>query len=68
MADPIAGEIRSAIARGLIRDVDPELMARAIMGMVEFLAIFLSFNKDYTTSQVISFTIDLIMNGLRGIQ
>jgi AcrR family transcriptional regulator/predicted DNA-binding transcriptional regulator AlpA len=64
MADPIAGEIRAAIADGLIRDVDPELLARAIMGMVEFLAIFLSFNRHYTTPQVIPFMIDLIMNGI----
>jgi AcrR family transcriptional regulator/predicted DNA-binding transcriptional regulator AlpA len=64
MADPIAREIRSAIKKGLIRDVDPELLARAIMGMVEFLSIFLSFDERHSAPQAISFMIDLIMNGV----
>jgi hypothetical protein len=34
------------------------------MGMVEFLAIYLSFNHQYTTPQVTSFMIELIMNGI----
>jgi AcrR family transcriptional regulator/predicted DNA-binding transcriptional regulator AlpA len=64
MADPIMREIRSAARRGVIRDVDPELLARALMGMVEFLSIRLTFDDRYTSTQAISFLIDLVMNGL----
>jgi len=64
MADPIAREIRSAIDKGLIRDMDPELLARAIMGIVEFLSIYLSFDERYSTPQAISFMIDLVLNGV----
>jgi len=64
MADPIAREIRSAIRKGLIRDVDPELLARAIMGMVEFLSIYLSFDERHSAPQAISFVIDLVINGI----
>jgi hypothetical protein len=34
------------------------------MGMVEFLAIYLSFDHRYTITQAISFIIDLILNGI----
>ena len=64
MADPIAREIRAAAARGVIRDLDPELLARAIMGMVEFLAIRLSFDQRYSPSQAVSFLLDLLLNGV----
>lgn len=65
LADPIVRGIRAAAASGIIREVDPELLARAIMGMVEFLAIFLSFDRERDASQAVSFLADLLMNGLR---
>lgn len=64
MADPIVRELRAAMARGEIREVDPELLARALMGMVEFLAIRLSFDGRYTTDQAVSFLVDLLMKGV----
>jgi len=39
--------------------------SRALMGIVEFLAIYLSFNDKYTATQATSFMIDLVMNGVR---
>lgn len=65
LADPIVRGIRAAVAGGFIREVDPELLARAIMGMVEFLAIYLSFEGKHDVSRVVSFITDLLMNGLR---
>ncbi len=63
MADPIVRQIRVAVERGTIRDLDPELLARAIMGMVEFLAIRLSFDDRYSPSQAVTFFLDLLLNG-----
>lgn len=65
LAEPIARAIRVAIERGLIREVDPELLARALMGVVEFLAIYLSFEGKQTATRAVSFMRDLLMNGLR---
>lgn len=65
LADPIIRGIREAMENGVIREVDPELLARAIMGMVEFLSIFLSFDRRYNASQATSFLMDLLLNGLR---
>ena len=64
LAQTLANEIRVAIKRGLIRDVDPDLLAHGIMGMVEFLSIHIYFNETHTTSQAISFMFDVLMNGI----
>lgn len=65
LADPIIRGIREATEKGVIREVDPELLARAIMGIVEFLSIFLTFDRRYSAPQAASFLADLLMNGLR---
>ncbi|MBK5093754.1 MAG: MerR family transcriptional regulator [Actinobacteria bacterium] len=64
LANPILHEIHAAMEKGLIREVNPELLTRAIMGIVEFLSIYLSFNDRYTTPQAISFMVDMVMNGI----
>ncbi len=65
LAGPIVRGIRAAIAEGLIREVDPELLARALMGILEFLSIYLSFDARRTVSEAVEFAADLLMNGLR---
>ncbi|MBC7254447.1 MAG: TetR family transcriptional regulator [Actinobacteria bacterium] len=65
IADPIVRELRNAARQGLIRDLDPELLARAVMGIVEFTAIFLSFDRRYDSGKAVAFIVDLLMNGLR---
>ncbi len=64
LADPIVRGIRAAIEQGLIREVDPELLARALMGIVEFLAIYLSFDDKHDAAEATSFMVDLVMNGV----
>lgn len=65
IADPIVRELRNAAKRGLIRDLDPELLARAVMGIVEFTAIFLSYDDRYDSGEAVAFIVDLLMNGLK---
>ncbi len=65
IAEPIVRELRNAARRGIIRDLDPELLARAVMGIVEFTAIFLSFDDRYDSGKAVAFIVDLLMNGLR---
>ncbi|MDI6874417.1 MerR family transcriptional regulator [Candidatus Solincola sp.] len=65
IADPVVRELRNAAKRGLIRDLDPELLARAVMGIVEFTAIFLTFDRRYDSGEAVAFIVDLLKNGLR---
>ena len=67
MAEPIARDVRNAIKRGMLREVDPELMAYAIMGMAEFLALRLTFDDGYTFEEAVSFMIDIMINGIRKV-
>ncbi len=64
LADPIIHQIRVAIRRGLIRDVDPELLASAMMGIVEFLSFRVNFDEKRTSAESISFMVDLMLNGV----
>lgn len=64
LADPIADQVRNATKKRLIREVDPELLASAIMGIVEFLSFRLTFDEKRTSGEAISFLLDLITNGL----
>ncbi|MDI7252216.1 MAG: hypothetical protein QME89_06615, partial [Actinomycetota bacterium] len=61
----VVRELRNAAKRGLIRDLDPELLARAVMGIVEFTAIFLTFDRRYDSGEAVAFIVDLLINGLR---
>jgi AcrR family transcriptional regulator len=64
LADPIIHQIRAAIKKGIIREVDPELLASVMMGMVEFLSFRVTFDEKRTSSESISFMMDLLTNGL----
>jgi hypothetical protein len=64
LADTVEREVKHAVKKGLIRDVDSELLAHIIMGMVEFLSIHISFSDNHTVPQAISFMADILMNGV----
>ena len=64
LASPIADQVRNAIKKGLMRDIDPELTASAIMGVVEFLSFRLTYDDTRTSGEAISFILDLFLNGL----
>jgi AcrR family transcriptional regulator len=64
LADPIIHQIQLAIKKGIIRDVDPELLASAMMGITEFLSFRVTFDENRTSSESISFMMDLLANGI----
>jgi hypothetical protein len=57
-------DVVQAMKVRMVREIDAELLTRAIMGMVEFLAFRLSMDDKYTYEQITSFIIDLVMNGV----
>jgi AcrR family transcriptional regulator len=64
LADPIIHQIQVAIKKGFIRDLDPELLASAMMGIEEFLSFRVTFDEKRTSSEAISFMFDLLINGI----
>jgi AcrR family transcriptional regulator len=64
MAEPIINEVRAAVEGGLIREVDPELLAFLVMGMVESLALRLTLDDKYTFDQAARFIMDIAVNGV----
>jgi AcrR family transcriptional regulator len=64
LMEPLMNDIRAGIKKWVVRDVDPELLTRALMGMMEFLAFRLTLDDKYTYEQVTSFIIDLVMKGI----
>ncbi len=64
LAEPLALELEKAMDKGLIRRTDPVLLAKAVMGMVEFLAFYLSFDKRRTVEEAVDFMFDVLLRGL----
>jgi len=64
LADPAIKEVRQAQKSGLIRNVDPELLVFAIMGICSIMAIRLRMDNKYTQEGMINSIFDLFMNGL----
>lgn len=64
LAEPLALELEKAMDKSLIRRTDPVLLAKGVMGMVEFLAFYLSFDKSKTVEEAVEFMFDVLLRGL----
>ncbi len=64
LAEPVMKEVRAAIKAGVIREVDPELLSQALMGMVDFLTFRLSVDDRYTADEAVDFMVDLVPRGI----
>jgi AcrR family transcriptional regulator/predicted DNA-binding transcriptional regulator AlpA len=61
---PLIQEIRQAEQQGLIRHVDPELLAFSLMGIIEGVTLRSRFDDKYTFHNLIAFVGDVIFTGL----
>ena len=61
---PIIREFTEAINQGIIRQVDPDLISYALMGLIETLSFRMTMDKAYTIDRVIEFLIDFFINGV----
>lgn len=61
---PLIQEIRQAEEQGLIRNVDPELLAFLMMGIIEGVTLRSRFDKKYTFNHLVAFVGDVIFVGL----
>jgi AcrR family transcriptional regulator len=65
LTGPVIKEARAGIASGeILPEVDPELLAFALTGLIEVLSFRIALDNKYTIEDAISFIGDLILNGL----
>lgn len=62
---PIILEAHKAINQGLIRKVNPDLLAFCLIGMCEMLLFRKTLDTQYNMDNIIAFMLDVIMNGLK---
>ncbi len=64
IASPLVREIKQAVDQGLIRDVDPELLAFSMMGLIEGATLRSRFDNKYTFNHLVAFIGDTLFLGL----
>ncbi len=64
LTEPLVREARKAMEQGIIRKIDPELLAFCLIGLVDIMSNRIRMDNKYAFDTVIAFMIDLMMNGL----
>jgi AcrR family transcriptional regulator len=59
LTQPVIREIEAAIKEGVIRDIDPDLMAYALTGMIEIMSLRISLDHKYDLEKIIDFIVNL---------
>lgn len=65
---PLVQDIREAAAQGVIRPVDPELLAFGLLGMCDLLLHRGTLDNKYDSDRIIAFIFDVLMNGLKPLR
>ncbi|MBU0993214.1 MAG: MerR family transcriptional regulator [Proteobacteria bacterium] len=64
LTQPVIREFNEAMEQGLIRKIDPDLLAYAMTGLIETMSFRMTIDDAYSFDKIIVFLMDLIMNGL----
>lgn len=64
LAHPLIKEAEHAIKQGIIRAVDPDLLAYSLIGITEIMALRITLDKKYNFDQILLFIFDLLQKGL----
>lgn len=62
LTKPVVREIEAAIKEGLIREIDPDLLAYALTGMIEIMSLRISLDHKYDLEKIMDFIADLTIN------
>jgi AcrR family transcriptional regulator len=69
---PVVREIEAGIKDGSVREIDPDLLAYALTGLIEIMSLRLSLDKKYNLENIMDFIADLTINrmmtGNRGVE
>lgn len=64
LTQPVIREIEAAIKDGIFRDVDPDLAAYGLTGLIEIMSLRLSLDNKYNLENIMDFITDLTMERL----
>ncbi len=64
LTKPVIKEIQGAIDQGLIQNVDPDLAAYALTGIIEILTLRLTLDEKYTFDDIIGFITNLLSSSI----
>ena len=67
LTKPVIREIETAVQKGIIEKVDPDLAAYALTGLIEIMSLRLSLDNKYTLKDCINFIVDLSTNFIVGL-
>lgn len=60
LTKPVIQEIQKASEEGVIKEIDPDLLAYTLTGVIEIMSFRLSLDRKYSFQDVIAFIFDLI--------
>jgi len=61
---PLIREAQQAVDLGIIKNVDPDLLAYAMTGLIEIMSLRTTLDQKYSFEKIIDFITDLIQNGI----
>lgn len=61
---PIIREIEAAVGQGIMRKIDPDLLAFCLTGLIEIMSLRLSLDKKYSPEDAIQFIVGLSIDPL----
>lgn len=64
LTQPVLREIETAIKEGIIREIDPDLLAYALTGLIEIMSLRISLDHKYDLEKIMDFIADLTINRL----
>ena len=67
LTEPLIREAREAIRQGIIRSVDPDLIAYAFTGLIDVLSMRITLDNKYTINDITVFLEDFATNGLKPV-
>jgi len=62
LTQPVIREIEAAVKEGIIRKIDPDLLAYAMTGLIEIMSLRLSLDNKYNLEKIFDFITDLLIN------
>jgi AcrR family transcriptional regulator len=65
LTQPVIRDIEKGIETGIFREVDPDLTAYTLTGIIEIMCLRTVISKKYTYEQIEPFVFDFITNGLK---
>ena len=68
LTEPLIREAREAIRQGIIRNIDPDLIAYAFTGLIDVLSMRITLDNKYTINDVTVFLEDFVLKGLKPVE